>query len=291
MLNTSGAQVARRSYLPFGAQWAASGSLPTDFGFTGQREADEIGLYYYVARWLDPEIAHFAQADTIIPDESSAISWNRYAYVDYNPVNFTDPTGHCKTGDSFLDCIIKEYQKKLRVEGSNGLCWQGSNYSECFNDERILIMEENHVIDEEQFIELEYNVYLTLENMTETFLGLPRGASDIIGDEDGVIDWRIFGDFFGRRDLFDTPFYNGDLEDSTVIFQGLPYDRSDVNYFAQGMWGARFGSSLEDVINLASDWKQTEYSHGLSEDEIFWITKGYYDYLTIQEDPEAWIQQ
>jgi RHS repeat-associated protein len=94
VVNTSGAQVARRSYLPFGAQWAASGSLPTDFGFTGQREADEIGLYYYVARWLDPEIAHFAQADTIVPGAGNPAAYNRYGYVMYNPLKYTDPSGH-----------------------------------------------------------------------------------------------------------------------------------------------------------------------------------------------------
>jgi RHS repeat-associated protein len=98
MLNTSGAQVAKRSYLPFGAQWAASGSLPTDFGFTGQREADEIGLYYYVARWLDPEIAHFAQADTIVPGAGNPAAYNRYGYVMYNPLKYTDPSGHRNEG-------------------------------------------------------------------------------------------------------------------------------------------------------------------------------------------------
>ncbi|MBD3276380.1 MAG: hypothetical protein GF372_13775 [Candidatus Marinimicrobia bacterium] len=94
VVNTSGAQVARRSYLPFGAQWAASGSLPTDFGFTGQREADEIVLYYYVARWLDPEIAHFAQADTIVPGAGNPAAYNRYGYVFNNPLRFTDASGN-----------------------------------------------------------------------------------------------------------------------------------------------------------------------------------------------------
>ncbi len=28
--------------------------FPTTFRYTGQREADEIGLYYYGARWYDP---------------------------------------------------------------------------------------------------------------------------------------------------------------------------------------------------------------------------------------------
>jgi RHS repeat-associated protein len=103
VVNTSGAQAARRSYLPFGAQWAASGSLPTDFGFTGQREADEIGLYYYVARWLDPEIAHFVQADTIVPGAGNPAAWNRYGYVMYNPVKYTDPSGHSPACDGGSD--------------------------------------------------------------------------------------------------------------------------------------------------------------------------------------------
>jgi RHS repeat-associated protein len=112
VVNTSGAQVARRSYLLFGAQWAASGSLPTDFGFTGQREADEIGLYYYVARWLDPEIGHFVQADTIVPGAGNPAAWNRYAYVGYNPVRYTDPSGNWPVGDDIdigliLDKICK----------------------------------------------------------------------------------------------------------------------------------------------------------------------------------------
>jgi RHS repeat-associated protein len=99
VVNTNGAQVAKRSYLPFGAQWAASGSLPTDFGFTGQREAGEIGLYYYVARWYDVEIGHFAQADTIVPGAGNPAAYNRYGYVMYNPVRYTDPSGHISVSD------------------------------------------------------------------------------------------------------------------------------------------------------------------------------------------------
>ncbi len=34
------------------ATWGSSvADLPTTFAFTGQREAPEIGLMYYVARW------------------------------------------------------------------------------------------------------------------------------------------------------------------------------------------------------------------------------------------------
>jgi RHS repeat-associated protein len=130
VVNTSGAQVAKRSYLPFGAQWAASGSLPTDFGFTGQREADEIGLYYYVARWLDPEIAHFAQADTIVPGAGNPAAYNRYGYVMYNPVKYTDPSGHWKCDDhSNPDCA--EIASELAMVFDNqGLIIGGYDYSQ-----------------------------------------------------------------------------------------------------------------------------------------------------------------
>ena len=72
----------------------SANDLPTSFTFTGQREAPETGLMYYVARWYDPEIGHFIQADSLIPEENNPIGWNRYAYVNYSPLNYSDPTGH-----------------------------------------------------------------------------------------------------------------------------------------------------------------------------------------------------
>lgn len=68
---------------------------PTDYGYTGQREEAELGLYYYVARWYDPALARFTQADTIVPNPGSAKAYDRYAYVNNNPMRFVDPTGHC----------------------------------------------------------------------------------------------------------------------------------------------------------------------------------------------------
>jgi len=47
-----------------------------------------------VARWYDSYLNHFTQPDTIIPDPYNPASWNRYAYVNYNPIRYTDPSGH-----------------------------------------------------------------------------------------------------------------------------------------------------------------------------------------------------
>ncbi|GAP06343.1 protein containing RHS repeat-associated core domain [Anaerolinea thermolimosa] len=54
----------------------------------------EIGLYYYGARWFDPALAHFVQADTIVPETGNPLAWDRYLYTLGNPIIYNDPTGH-----------------------------------------------------------------------------------------------------------------------------------------------------------------------------------------------------
>lgn len=50
---------------------------------------------FYNARWYDPQLGRFAQADTIIPLQTQGTqAWDRYAYVNNNPLKYTDPSGH-----------------------------------------------------------------------------------------------------------------------------------------------------------------------------------------------------
>ncbi len=62
--------------------------------YTGQRFDDAIGLYYYNARYYDPALGRFAQADTIVPEPGNPQSLNRYSYVLNNALRYTDPSGH-----------------------------------------------------------------------------------------------------------------------------------------------------------------------------------------------------
>ena len=95
VVDSLGQEVAKQTYLPFGETWGSSvAGLPTDYTFTGQREATEIGLMYYVARWYDSEIGQFIQADTIVLDPYNPMDWNHYAYAHYSPLNYVDPSGH-----------------------------------------------------------------------------------------------------------------------------------------------------------------------------------------------------
>jgi RHS repeat-associated protein len=79
-------------YYPYGE--ARSGSMSTDRRFTGQREETANGLYDYKARYYDPVIGRFIQADTIVPEPGNPQALNRYAYVYGNPLRYTDPTGY-----------------------------------------------------------------------------------------------------------------------------------------------------------------------------------------------------
>ncbi|WP_298981366.1 RHS repeat-associated core domain-containing protein [Caldilinea sp.] len=80
-------------YRPFGVTRFASGTTPTSYRFTGQREEAALGLYYYNARWYDPALGHFLSPDAIVPEAGNALDYHRYAYVRFNPLKYTDPTG------------------------------------------------------------------------------------------------------------------------------------------------------------------------------------------------------
>jgi RHS repeat-associated protein len=115
--NASGGQVGGQEYHPWGVVSAATGTLLSEsFNDTGQRR-DETGLLYYHARSYDPAIGRFVSADSVVSgagaltvapsDATAAAAWaaggggpadpqalNRYSYVNNNPVNQIDPTGH-----------------------------------------------------------------------------------------------------------------------------------------------------------------------------------------------------
>lgn len=106
-VNAGGVLIGLLKYTAYGE--LRSGGSTTDYRFTGQREETEIGLYYYVARFYDPVVGRFLSADTIVPDLGSSQGFDRYTYVNYNPVNMNDPSGHCVDEDGDGQCDGGEY--------------------------------------------------------------------------------------------------------------------------------------------------------------------------------------
>ena len=76
-----------------GTTCASGNALATDRQFTGQKY-DVTGLHYYNARYFDDHIGQFVSPDSMVPDASNLISWNRFAYAADNPLRYSDPTGH-----------------------------------------------------------------------------------------------------------------------------------------------------------------------------------------------------
>ncbi|MCB1144541.1 MAG: RHS repeat-associated core domain-containing protein [Leptospiraceae bacterium] len=82
-------------YKPYGEidREKSSGPDITRFKYTGQEEDKETGLYYYKARYYDPMLGRFLQADSLV-DSKRNFGMNRYMYVDGNPMRFVDSDGN-----------------------------------------------------------------------------------------------------------------------------------------------------------------------------------------------------
>ncbi len=100
-------------YKPYGETRTSAGSIPTDYRYTGQRQEESLGLYQMGARWVDPALSRWLSADTIVPEPGNPQAFNRYSYVDSNPLRFVDPTGH------FTDDEIKQY-----LQNTYGSYWE-----------------------------------------------------------------------------------------------------------------------------------------------------------------------
>jgi RHS repeat-associated protein len=79
-LNASGSFTASLLYAPYGGVRYSNGTMPTEYGFTGQRADAATGLDYYNARYYDPEAGQFASADAVRPGGGcDTLSLSRYA--------------------------------------------------------------------------------------------------------------------------------------------------------------------------------------------------------------------
>jgi RHS repeat-associated protein len=88
--NGSGALVQTYTFDSFGTQTASTGSLTNPFQYTGRESDSETGLYYYRARYYDPNTGRFLSED---PDRWNGSGVDFYPYAENQPTAYRDPTG------------------------------------------------------------------------------------------------------------------------------------------------------------------------------------------------------
>jgi RHS repeat-associated protein len=105
--------VSEIRYKAWGTVRYATENVPTKYQYTGQYSYEaEFGLYFYNARWYDPVLSRFAQADSIVP--SGVQGWDRYAYVNNNPLAYTDPSGH-KPAECEIKCVPRSVLDRSKL--------------------------------------------------------------------------------------------------------------------------------------------------------------------------------
>jgi RHS repeat-associated protein len=93
---------SRGRYFPYGGWRVTPTTGLTDQGYTGHKHnnlgstADDLGLIFMNARYYLPSAGRFISADTIVPDPTNPQQFNRYTYVENQPLNYIDASGHCK---------------------------------------------------------------------------------------------------------------------------------------------------------------------------------------------------
>jgi RHS repeat-associated protein len=111
--------ISRHDYMPFGQELGSGiGGRTPGIGydapdgvrqkFTQYERDSETGLDYAQARHFGSLAGRFSSPDPLLASANvgSPQSWNRYAYVQNNPVNFIDPNGLsiCSAEFSYSDC-------------------------------------------------------------------------------------------------------------------------------------------------------------------------------------------
>ena len=121
-LTKDGQVVASTSYHLYGASKASTDTTGQPFAYNGEAR-DDTGLDYLRARYYDSQGGTFLTEDSYPGEDTDPLSQNLYSYVQNNPVNYTDPSGH------FWNNIKKgwNYVKKKASNAWNGVKRVASN--------------------------------------------------------------------------------------------------------------------------------------------------------------------
>jgi RHS repeat-associated protein len=112
--DVNGAIREHMEYTPWGESWVQQNNAeyPRNYLFTGKELDSTTGLYYFGARYYDPQTSMWMSPDPAIPEYLDSMAGNGgiynsrnlavYSYAQHNPVRYTDPDGRMTGGELAL---------------------------------------------------------------------------------------------------------------------------------------------------------------------------------------------
>jgi hypothetical protein len=156
----------------------------------------------------------------------------------------------------------------------DGVCDPKRTLASCFDRNGRMEFSPDQQIDQGEFDELLEVVYKDI-NRT------PRGG------------WDIF-----PRWSYDTPFFTGNSHldknkypDNIVCIGDRCDNQSHVNYFAQGMYSAKAGETLEDAFGWVAWWNENINNNQAQPGEYYWTEFGYNYFVEQQQNEQEQNEQ
>jgi RHS repeat-associated protein len=139
LTDTDGELILAKDYEPYGEMLSSAGGGAASYGYTGEWTDDYTDLVYLRARYYAPATGRFLSKDSWRGDYTRPLSLNGWNYVEANPVNLVDPSGHfpvwCQYAPSkalYEACVLAYYQLEpidylslgSNITGERG-CYEG----------------------------------------------------------------------------------------------------------------------------------------------------------------------
>ncbi|KYK36550.1 MAG: hypothetical protein HXS46_19460 [Theionarchaea archaeon] len=187
--NTAGSPISAVGYHPFGESKVTGEN--ERYLFTGQ-EMDSTGLYYYKARYYDPEIGRFLSRDKWKGDQRKPQSMNKYIYCMNNPLKYTDPSGSTVDfADEMVEDLLAENEAEPGAGGSESPPDPGKE-SSCTTDACLLAYNMSRGIAIQLHTTFESKAWLASQNLMremELILADPEDRKEFEkGWNEGYVD-------------------------------------------------------------------------------------------------------
>ncbi len=122
LADSTGAITTQLTYEPYGRASVSGSNGTNTFEFTG-RDRDTTGLYYYRARYYNPDYGRFASEDHFDGD------LNAYGYAAAAPTMYVDPSGLLDVRRNITESIVDQSQipggavANTTITGVGFVCW------------------------------------------------------------------------------------------------------------------------------------------------------------------------